>query len=154
MSNFTANLLSGAFDTLKIIKSLLIGLLIALSIGSQADVVVTYGSTTGIEAAFMGRSVVVLGPSAYDNLGCAVRPADVDRLREVIQSPQEGDQSGAIAFGLMMQRRGFNLTRLTRNDSESFAIGGKTISQPHSLARKLSDWRARRLRTRISGGLW
>ena len=120
----------------------------------QADVVVTYGSTTGVEAAFMGRSVVVLGPSAYDNLGCAVRPADVDRLREVIQTPQEGDQSGAIAFGLMMQRRGFNLTRLTRIDSKSFAIGGKTISQPHSLARKISDWRARRLRTQISGGLW
>lgn len=120
----------------------------------QADVVVTYGSTTGVEAAFLGRSVVVLGPSAYDNLGCAIRPVGIDRLRAAIQSPPEVDVNGAIAFGLMMQRRGFNATRLTWIDSEKFSIAGRTIGQPHTLARKISDWRSRRFRSRISGGMW
>jgi hypothetical protein len=120
----------------------------------QADVVVTYGSTTGVEAGYMGRAVVVMGPSAYDNLGCATRPRDIDELRTLIQNPSPSDRTGATAFGLMMQRRGFNVSRLSNKVDASFSIAGRVIEEPSSIVRKISDRLSRHQRSRISEGLW
>ena len=53
----------------------------------QADVVVTYGSTSGIEAAFAGKPVAVMGPSAYNILGAASAVTNEDQLRLVIERP-------------------------------------------------------------------
>ena len=53
----------------------------------QADVVVTYGSTSGIEAAFAGKPVAVMGPSAYNILGAASAVTNEDELRSVIVRP-------------------------------------------------------------------
>ncbi|NEQ87845.1 MAG: hypothetical protein F6K26_50085, partial [Moorea sp. SIO2I5] len=39
-----------------------------------ADVVVTYGSTTGVEAAYWGKPSVLLGESMYSGLGCVYQP--------------------------------------------------------------------------------
>ncbi len=39
-----------------------------------ADVVVSYGSTTGIEAAYWGKPSILLGDSFYSGLGCVYEP--------------------------------------------------------------------------------
>lgn len=86
----------------------------------QADVVVTFGSTTGVEAAYARKPVMVMGPSAYDELGCAVRIADESGLRDAVNCPSPGTWEGAIAYGLMMNRRGFNFANLEKQGSEHF----------------------------------
>ncbi|MDA9334086.1 hypothetical protein N9R12_01080 [Actinomycetota bacterium] len=73
----------------------------------SADLVITYGSTSGVEAAFARKPVVVLGPSAYNSLGCAIQPIDESQLRRAIKNPEPGLWNGAVSYGLLMKRRGF-----------------------------------------------
>ena len=73
----------------------------------SADLVITYGSTTGVEAAFAHKPVLVLGPSAYNYLGCAIQPSNEAQLRYAIKNPTAGSWNGAVSYGLMMKRRGF-----------------------------------------------
>ncbi|NEO95036.1 MAG: hypothetical protein F6K56_34530 [Moorea sp. SIO3G5] len=60
-----------------------------------ADVVVTYGSTIGVEAAYWGKPSVLLGDSLYSGLGCVYQPrseAEVYPLLEndkIAPLPQE-----------------------------------------------------------------
>ena len=121
---------------------------------SQADLVVTYGSTTGVEAAYQGRPVMVMGPSAYDALDCAVRPTTAAEVHDLVAHPKSPDRDGALAFGLMMQRRGFALESMTREPDGRFALDGTVIAEPSEISRKLAHLLHRRHRRAISEGIW
>ena len=56
----------------------------------EADLVITYGSTSGIEAAFAHKPVIVMGPSAYNILGAATQVFNEDELRSAITKPTCG----------------------------------------------------------------
>ncbi len=51
----------------------------------SADVVVTYGSTIGIEAAYWGKPSVLVGPSTYAGLGVCFEPATKAELAELLR---------------------------------------------------------------------
>ena len=104
----------------------------------QADVVVTYGSTTGVEAAYAGCPVIVMGPSAYDELGCATRVANVDELRAALSARQPGEHAGAISYGLMMLRRGFTFEHVRVDDRGVFWLGDINFDEPREIVRRLS----------------
>lgn len=119
----------------------------------QADVVVTYGSTTGVEAAFAGRPVVVMGPSAYDELGCATRVRTPEHLRSALAAPTPGIQEGSIAYGLMMRRRGFASRFVeVREPGDMRILGGVAMREPSRAVRSLSDLLVRRERGRLGRG--
>lgn len=105
-----------------------------------ADVVFTYGSTSGVEAAFLGRPVVIMGPSAYDRLGFGIKISTESEIAPVLDSPPEPNPNAALPYGLMMQRRGFNYERLSWSPSREIVIDGETVSEASSVSRKLSDW--------------
>lgn len=104
----------------------------------QADVVVTFGSTTGVEAAYAGRPVIVMGPSAYDELGCAIRPANVEELHAALAVPRTGDRAGAISYGLMMMRRGFAFEYVRTDEHGVYWLGDIDFDEPRELVRHLS----------------
>jgi len=114
----------------------------------QADVVVTYGSTTGVEAAHAGRPVVVMGPSAYDELGCATRVTTDAQLRQALSIAESGKREGSAAYGLMMRRRGF-INRYVRRIDGSQVLGGIRIRDAHPLVLKISHRRAERRRAQL-----
>ena len=116
----------------------------------QADVVVTFGSTTGVEAAYARKPVIVMGPSAYDELGCAVRVQDEEDLESAIHSLGTGEWSGAVSYGLMMNRRGFRYAWIMVVDGASSLLG-RALSDSTSLALHLSHSLARLSTSRISG---
>jgi hypothetical protein len=109
----------------------------------KADVVFTYGSTAGIEAAYIGRPVVVMGPSAYDLLGCAQRITSAAELPSVLEAPPQGSRDKALPFGLMMQRRGFNYAYLAKHEGAEPTLSGVALDDASPLARKLSHARLR-----------
>lgn len=104
----------------------------------QSDVVVTFGSTTGIEAAYAGRPVLVLGPSAYDELGCATRPRNIDELNDLIVNPPAVNPKKALPYGLMMKRRGFAFRHVQREMDGGYSLSGVPIHDPVPLVRHLS----------------
>ena len=115
----------------------------------QADVVVTFGSTTGVEAAYARRPVIVMGPSAYDELGCAVRVRTQEELMAAIQGARAGEWSGAVSYGLMMNRRGFVTNFLTRSD-DARLLGGHMITDAHSVVLKACHWWCERYKRRLT----
>ena len=115
----------------------------------QADIVVTYGSTTGIEAAFAGKPVIVMGPSAYDQLGVAERVMNESQLQEALSAPRGSDPRGALAFGLMMTRRGFHYENVAKNNN--FELNGIVLRDSNPLVLHISDYIAKLARKRLLG---
>lgn len=105
----------------------------------RADVVFTYGSTSGVEASFLGKPVVVMGPSAYDLLGCVTRAQTVHEVRDLLQQPATHPSERALPYGLLMQRRGFNFDHVTGHVAGAYAIGARELSDASSTALKASD---------------
>lgn len=104
-----------------------------------ADIVFTYGSTSGVEAAFLGKPAVVMGPSAYDLLGCVHYAPSQDAVMEHLQQPTPLPAQNALPYGLLMQRRGFNFTHVLQDASGNFSIDGVPIKDANSSSRKLGD---------------
>lgn len=120
----------------------------------QADIIVTYGSTTGVEAAFAKKPVIVMGPSAYDKLGTAVGVSTRDELAAALANPQSGSWSGAVSFGLMMQRRGFTYMQVSRNSNDELVINGIELGDSTVMVRNLSHMFAKFRRKKLLRGKW
>lgn len=112
-----------------------------------ADVVFTYGSTSGVEAAFIGRPVAVMGPSAYDVIGCATRIRSSEDIEKFLVNPPVPQPDEALKYGLMMQRRGFNYEFLAKDALGTIRVGDVALDDPSELVKKLSHAkRAKRTR--------
>lgn len=108
----------------------------------QADVVLTYGSTTGIEAAYLGRPVIVMGPSIYDELGCATRVRTREELDVALAGPVVGSHDVTLAVGLMIKRRGFAYSYVEWDGVGDRVLAGVPLTEPSETVRHLSDrWR-------------
>jgi hypothetical protein len=109
----------------------------------QADIVVTYGSTSGVEAAYARKPVILMGPSAYDELGCATRVQTPEELAAALDNRQPGRWEGAVAYGLMMKRRGFVYEYVTRDERGTRSLAGVSFEESNSLVLHLSHILAR-----------
>ena len=54
------------------------------ALAESADAVLTYGSTMGVEASFLGKPVVLLGDSTYRGFGCVYEPETLDNLQALL----------------------------------------------------------------------
>jgi len=120
----------------------------------QADVIVTYGSTTGIEAAFAGKPVIVMGPSAYDKLDTATAVSTQDDLSAALEESTPGTWSGAVSYGLMMMRRGFTYANVQRASDDSLIVGDVTLADSNQIVRNLSHIKAKMKKQRLLKGNW
>ena len=110
------------------------------------DTVFTYGSTAGVEASYLGKPVLVMGPSAYDQLGCATLVSQTELIPHFLENPPPPRPERAMLYGLMMMRRGFNYEFVTWDEGEPPLIGNTRLADAHPIARKVSDaLNARRL---------
>jgi len=116
----------------------------------RADVVFTYGSTSGVEAGFIGRPVAVMGPSAYDTLGCAGRVRSRGDIQKALDDPPVPHSQGALPYGLMMQRRGFSFEHLHVELPGEPILEGVELAEANELTRKMSDALRRRQLTRLA----
>ena len=114
----------------------------------QADVVVTFGSTTGVEAAYAGKPVIVMGPAAYDELGCATRVRNKEELRVAITDREPGIREGAIAYGLMMRRRGFANSYISM-EQRTPRLADQELRDSRDIILKVSDYLQRRQQRRL-----
>jgi hypothetical protein len=65
-----------------------------------ATTVLTFGSTTGIEAAYWGKPSVLAGMNYYRNLGSTYNPASHEELIELLlQDLPAKDRTGALMYG-------------------------------------------------------
>jgi hypothetical protein len=115
----------------------------------QADIVVTYGSTTGIEAAFAGKPVIVMGPSIYDQIDAATPVHSEADLREALKTPTLPDPDRVAAFGLLMMRRGFCVERVQHAAEGGYKVEDIRFMDVKPLAMKVNDLVDRAQRRRL-----
>ena len=72
----------------------------------NASVVVSFGSTVGIEAVYWNKPSVLLGPSFYQDLGAAYKVATHEDALDAILRPKLGDKEMALAYGYWANTRG------------------------------------------------
>jgi hypothetical protein len=72
----------------------------------NASVVVTFGSTVGVESVFWNTPAVLLGPSFYQNLGAAHDAKTHEDGLDAIMKPVLGDRQMALAYGFWANTRG------------------------------------------------
>lgn len=99
-------------------------------LAQRADVVVTYGSTMGVEAAFLGKPVLIMGPSIYDDLGIGRRVSNVSELRAALRAQASIDEESLLAYGLMMRFRGFRFQEV-RVEGAEFQVGEASLNSSH-----------------------
>jgi hypothetical protein len=116
----------------------------------RSDIVFTYGSTSGVESAFIGRPVVVMGPSAYDVLGCATRARSLAQIRAALDQPPAPAPDRALPYGLMMERRGFNFEHVTRSSEGTWGVGSVEFADAREIARKIGQAQQQRALRRLT----
>ncbi|WP_141668808.1 hypothetical protein [Cylindrospermopsis raciborskii] len=68
-----------------------------------SDIVVTYGSTVGIEATYWGKPSILIGDALYSGFGCVYEPKSLNELFELLDPlnrPSNLDQETCLPYGL------------------------------------------------------
>ena len=66
----------------------------------SADLVCSYGSTIGVEAAYWGTASVLLGDAGYFGTGCCAEPMNEDELVGLIREvPQDWSRDACLRYG-------------------------------------------------------
>ena len=75
----------------------------------SADVVVTYGSTIGIEATYWGKPSILMGPAQYAGMGVCIEPQSVAELSSLFRNAKElvaAPQVCCLPYGYYHLNRG------------------------------------------------
>lgn len=66
----------------------------------SANLVCSYGSTIGVEAAYWGRASALLGDAGYFGFGCCAEPIDEEELAGLIRNvPREWSREACLRYG-------------------------------------------------------
>jgi hypothetical protein len=97
----------------------------------SADVVITFGSTIGIEAVYYGRPSILLGPAMYEDAGSCYRPKTHEELVALLDGEIEPlDKLGALKYGYS-QRYGVSkeFTHLQQEKSGYFFHKSRSVTR-------------------------
>ncbi len=109
----------------------------------SCNIVVSAGSTMGLEAAVYDKPSILTANSLYMNLGCTYNPKSHDELIEIIKSkPEPKPAIGALKYGYMLTQFGKTYKYYKRIDTFQGLINGKRYGPDffYLYVRKLGRW--------------
>lgn len=116
----------------------------------RSNLVLSFGSTTGVEAAFNGRPSILAGASFYEKLDCAYVPATAEELYSLlaVDLPPK-DRLGALKYAYWEIHKGtpyrkFAPEGLFGGTFMGKRIGPSRLAQAYSLALQLTRVRSAR----------
>ncbi len=106
---------------------------------NKSDIIIVFTSTVGIEAAFAGKKVVLLGRAAYESLDCAVIPESHDELMNVLTDenyvfPQLNPEN-PLKFGYWFENFGVDYKHYKPTGISKGKFNGKSIKANFLLRR-------------------
>lgn len=88
------------------------------------DSVVTFGSTTGVEALYLGTPSILVGRALYEDLGC-VRPGNhEDVVRAILAEHSTVDRDLAIRYGYYQRKGATPFRRFSQDSYHSGSFDG------------------------------
>ena len=117
---------------------------------NAADIIISFGSTVGVEALFLGKMMLLVGRASYEDLGGFVKPNTHDELVQTINNytkdktpiPYNDMRSAAEKFALWQNYRGrrFQYVKQTGVFNAVMVRDGKeTQIKPSWLSYKYSE---------------
>ncbi|EMI17314.1 Capsule polysaccharide biosynthesis [Rhodopirellula maiorica SM1] len=74
-----------------------------------SDLVITYGSTVGVEASYYGKPVLLLGSSFYDQLNASHQAYTPETIRDFLSDPAQWTshaRAGSLKYGFYANKHG------------------------------------------------
>ena len=94
-----------------------------------ADAVLVFGSTIGIESAFMGKPTILVGKATYSGLGSVYEPKTYQQLQELIVSESRAlSNYGAILWGDWSRNHGKLLETIEVRGNAFYFNGNRILS--------------------------
>lgn len=82
------------------------------SLMDACEKIITFGSTTGVEATFWGKPSILLGRSLYENLDTCYKPASKEELTSLIEKPlKPKSKTGAFKIAYFLLDREFRVDK-------------------------------------------
>jgi FkbM family methyltransferase len=96
---------------------------------NEADVILTNGSTIGVEASYRRKPSILAGFAVYQGIGATHEPANFEQLVDLILSrPKSVGYREAVAYGAWQYTQGTNFKYLTYNeDKKAYQLEGVAI---------------------------
>lgn len=107
----------------------------------NSDIILTFGSTMGIEAAFFDKPSILLGPSMYQNLGSTYIPKSHNDVIELLKRDTLPllNKEGALKYGFYMSTFGIDKKISKMNDFIKLeSLKGQTL-EPDPIAKLKMD---------------
>jgi hypothetical protein len=105
----------------------------------KSDIIIVFTSTVGVEAAFAGKKVVLLGRAAYESLDCAVIPKSHDELMKVLTDDNyvfpEVKRENPLKFGYWFENFGIDYKYYVPMGISKGKFNGKSIKANFILRR-------------------
>lgn len=104
-----------------------------------ADVLVTIGSTIGIEGAAAGKPSILLGNASYSGLGSVYEPKTYEEFKKLVEKiPPALSREGALIYGDWVSNYGIDFQFVSRNGVEYFRQGSRI--EKRTLVYRLRRW--------------
>jgi hypothetical protein len=94
----------------------------------NADAVITFGSTVGVEATYWGRPSILMAPSFYDNLNVATFVSSQESLASAITARTIFPIDGALMYGYFFTNFGVPFCYFEPTSFYTGRISGKDLS--------------------------
>jgi hypothetical protein len=94
----------------------------------NAQAVITFGSTVGVEATYWRRPSILMAPSMYDELNVAIFVRDEDALISAIASRHVHPIEGALMYGYYFRNFGIPFLHFTAISFYTGLFEGKDLS--------------------------
>jgi hypothetical protein len=114
------------------------------SLMRNASKVLTFGSTTGVEAAFWGKPSILAGRSFYQDLGATYNPSSHDELLDMIHSDlPPKPKEGALMYGYYCSTYGTAFSCFRATDFFSGEFWSKKYNKFYKLSPNAHPIRSR-----------
>jgi hypothetical protein len=104
----------------------------------QADKILTFGSTVGVEACFWGKASILWGVASYEDLDCAYKPKTFDEICSLIQQDlPPKPKHHALPYGYWEMMRGVEFKYYKPTGLSEGTFQGATLLPTLSLMNKI-----------------
>jgi hypothetical protein len=105
----------------------------------ECDLVLSFGSTIGIEATYWGKPSILLGPSFYRNLNAAYTPVTHDDAIRLILQPKlaPANKDNALMYGYYLKTFGIDFKYYDAEGVGSGKFKRRQVATPDKMTQKI-----------------
>lgn len=96
----------------------------------DADCIVTYGSTIGLEASYWGKPSLLIGASFYMGMGGVYEPNSLEDLKALLRADDLEPKSRltAVKMAVFFTKNGYRIDAVKGSADQGYLLNGKNIS--------------------------